>query len=260
MNLVFDLDGVVYVGNQAIPGARQVLEWATGAGHRVLFVTNNSVRTPQQVIDKIRQVVGFEPDLDQVITSAMAAAALVSDRSSRRCFVVGEAGITEALTERGIGVTTEPSEADHAVVGLTRSLTYDLLAGATTAVRGGATLVATNLDPTFPTPAGLRPGAGSIVAAVETSTGVVAIPAGKPFLPMLRLVEARAEPGPVMVIGDRPDTDLALGKARGWATALCLTGVTDQAEDVPDELAPDVVIDSVADLPAVVDQRRGEVS
>lgn len=249
MNLVFDLDGVVYVGNEALPRAGEVLAWADRAGHTVLFATNNSVRTPSSVVEKIRTVVGYSAHESQVITSALAAAELVVSRGGRRCLVVGEDGIREALRERSIDPFAEAADADHVVVGLTRELSYELLVDATTAVRSGATLIATNLDPTFPSPSGLRPGAGSIVAAVETSTDTVAIPAGKPFRPTRALIEAKASAGAITVIGDRPDTDLALGRAAGWHTVLCLSGVTAAASDVPEELRPDRVIDSIADLP-----------
>ena len=251
--IVFDLDGVVYLGDEVVPGARDVLEWCRQGDIRPLFVTNNSVRTPEEVIDKIRRVVGFEAALDEVITSAMAAAALVASRSSRQCLVVGERGIVEALNDLGVAVTEHPEHADHVVVGLTRSLSYDLLAAATTAVRGGATLVASNLDPTFPTSGGLRPGAGSLVAAVETATEMIAIPAGKPFAPIRKIIAERAS-GDVMVVGDRPDTDIALGLAEGWPTVLCLTGVTDDPGAVPDQFQPTEVIPSIAELPHLVER------
>ena len=254
--IVFDLDGVVYLGDEVVPGARDVLEWCRATGIRPLFVTNNSVRTPDEVVGKIRRVVEFETQPDEVITSAMAAAALVASRDSQECLVVGERGIVEALEERSVAVTEDPERADHVVVGLTRSLSYDLLAAATAAVRRGAALVASNLDPTFPTPRGLRPGAGSLVAAVETATETVAIPAGKPFAPIRAIITERAN-GDVMVVGDRPDTDIALGIAEGWPTVLCLTGVTRDADGIPEQFQPSHVIPSIADLPEVFGSLRG---
>ncbi len=248
MTIVFDLDGVVYLGEQVVPGALEVLDWCRTTGRRLLFVTNNSVRTPEEVASKIDRVVGFDVAVDEVITSAMAAAELVAGNGGQRAFVVGEQGIVTALEAAGVSVVTDPAAADHVVVGLTRRLSYELLADATTAVRNGARLVASNLDPTFPTPNGLRPGAGSIVSAVETATETVAMPAGKPFAPIRTLVKARAN-GPVVVVGDRPDTDIALGRAEGWETILCLTGVTDDPSDVPSQFEPDHVIDSIANLP-----------
>lgn len=254
--IVFDLDGVVYLGDEMVPGARDVLEWCRSNGFRPLFVTNNSVRTPAEVVAKIHRVVGFETGMDEVVTSAMAAAVLVESREGRECLVVGEKGVIEALNDRAIAVTDVPHHADHVVVGLTRSLTYEMLAGATTAVRSGATLVASNLDPTFPTPNGVRPGAGSIVAAVETATDAVALPAGKPFAPIRRLVTERAL-GEVIVVGDRPDTDIALGLAEGWPTVLCLTGVTEDSSAVPKRFRPTAVIPSVAELPEIIEDLLG---
>lgn len=251
MTIVFDLDGVVYLGNDVVPGALEVLEWCRRSGIQPLFVTNNSVRTPTEVVAKIRDVVGFDVTVDEVITSALAAADLVAERAGRSCLVVGERGIVEALAGRGVHVVEDPHEADHVVVGLTRSISYELLADATTAVLQGAALVATNLDPTFPTPTGLRPGAGSLVAAIETASGTDAIPAGKPFAPIRSLITAQAS-GKVVVVGDRPDTDIALGITEGWPTLLCLTGVTADASQVPGRYQPTRVIASIADVPEAV--------
>lgn len=253
--IVFDLDGVVYLGDEVVPGATRVLEWCRSEGMRPLFVTNNSVRTPQQVVEKVERVAGFSTEPDEVITSALAAADLVARRGGRRALVVGERGIVEALEDQGVVVTTDPEQCDHVVVGLSRSVTYDLLSAATAAVRNGATLIASNLDATFPTPRGLRPGAGSLVAAVETSTDVIAIPAGKPFAPIRKLIADRSV-GEVMVVGDRPDTDIALGIAEGWPTFLCLTGVIDDPGAVPARFLPTAVLDSVADLPDAVARLR----
>ncbi len=251
--IVFDLDGVIYLGDEVVPGALDVLRWCRREGIRPLFVTNNSVRTPDEVVDKIGRVAGFATSPQEIITSAMAAASLVAARGGEQCLVVGERGIVEALEQRGVGVTQDPHQADHVVVGLTRSLTYGLLAAATTAVRNGAKLVASNLDPTFPTPHGLRPGAGSLVAAVETATEEIAVPAGKPFRPIRDLIAARAD-GDVVVVGDRLDTDIALGIAEGWSTFLCLTGVTEAPEAVPDAYRPTAVLRSVADLPGALEE------
>lgn len=253
--IVFDLDGVVYLGDEVVPGAKLVLDWCLTEDIKPLFVTNNSVRTPDQVVEKIGRVVGFRADRDEIITSAMAAAALATERGSQRAFVVGERGLVDALEGAGVTVTTDPADADHVVVGLTRTISYELLAMATVAIRNGAGLIASNLDPTFPTPDGLRPGAGSLVAAVETASGQAAVPAGKPFRPIRRLIAEKAR-GEVVVVGDRPDTDIALGIAEGWPTFLCLTGVTVDRNAVPPEHQPTRIIESIADLPGALGELR----
>ena len=113
----------------------------------------------------------------------------------------------------------------------------------------GARFVATNDDATYPTPEGLHPGGGSIVAALERASGRRAEVAGKPHTPMRDLVRELVGEGPVWMVGDKPETDLALGKGEGWTTVLVLSGVTGNDADVPDDLRPDAVLDSIADLP-----------
>ena len=138
-----------------------------------------------------------------------------------------------------------------AVTGLDFSLTYGDFAEAGLAIQGGATFYATNSDASYPQPDGLYPGAGALTSVVERTTGQAPITCGKPFEPMRSALAEMGGNHPLLV-GDRPDTDLALGKAEGWKTALVLTGVTSDAADVPADLTPDIVLESIADLPAAL--------
>lgn len=244
--VVCDLDGVVYLSSQAVEGGSEALGALRDAGFRILFCTNNSRRTPIEVSRRIHEVSGFRAEPDQVVSSAMAAAHLVAGECSH-ALVVGDKGIDHALREVGITVTEEWSEADLVVVGLDRDFSYERLANATRAVLGGARLVATNDDATFPTPDGQLPGAGAMVAALEKASGVKAEVAGKPFAPMRRLLRERIGEGQVWIVGDRPETDLAMGHAEGWTTVLVLSGVTTNTEGI--EPAPDHIIASLAGLP-----------
>ncbi len=245
-NLVCDLDGVVYRGRDPVPGSATALAALEAAGWTILFCTNNSARTPEEVAERIRWITGYVSRADQVITSATAAAALLAE-SRPPTFVLGGDGVRIALEKEGIPVTSVGSEAGAVVVGLATGLTYDWLREASSAVMRGARFIATNDDPTFPAEDGLWPGAGSIVAAVERASGVPAEVAGKPFPPMRRLIQRSLGPGPVWVVGDRPDTDLALASAEpGWRSALVLTGVSTGQNLDP---APDLV---AADLAEVV--------
>ena len=148
--------------------------------------------------------------------------------------------------ERDIPVV-DLADARQVVTGIDFDLSYETLRSAATAIRDGARWIATNDDPTFPAETGLWPGAGAIVAALAVAAGTEPEVAGKPHPPMVSLVTARIGADAV-VVGDRPETDLALARAGGWKSVLVLTGVTDDPATVPAELAPDHVIESIVDL------------
>ncbi len=240
-NLIFDLDGVVYLGNEAVPGAGDTLERLDRAGHNILFCTNNSSRTRSQSAEKIHRVTGYPAQPDQIASSAMAAGRLVEPSS--HVLRVGGDGVAEAIRLAG-AVEVFGIEADMVVVGIDFSFDYDLMDRAAAAVRNGARFVATNRDVTYPSPTGLKPGAGSIVAAVEAASGVVPVNAGKPEPTMRRLLNEMLVDGPVVMIGDRPDTDLAMADIEGWTSVLVDTGVTPAAVAVhppPTHRIPSIV-------------------
>lgn len=246
--VVCDLDGVVYRGRTAIPGAKGALLTLEQSGHRLLFLTNNSARSPDYVADKLASVVGYDANPDQIITSALAAAALVT---AGPVLVMGESGIEEAVTARGLSMTEDPDEAATVVVGLDRGLSYERVARAADAVRSGARLIVTNRDPTFPIEGGLKPGAGACAAAVETAAGARGETAGKPSPALRALIEERVPEGVIWMIGDRPDTDVALARGERWRSILVLTGVTDPDAEVSHR--PDLI---AADLPAAAEMIR----
>lgn len=248
--IVFDLDGVVYVGPEAVAGAGEALAEVAGAGFRLLFATNAATRTPSAVAAAIGAATGYAVDLGSVVTSAVAAASLVE--GDQPVLPVGEPGMGETLAGLGIDLTGDPGRARAVVAGLDRSFTYERLHLAAVAVRRGARLIATNTDATFPTPEGPAPGAGALVAALETATGVRAEVAGKPHDAMIAAVSRLLEPGPVWVVGDRPETDLAMAAAAGWGRILVLSGVTTDPGAVPPQWAPDAVIATIAELPALL--------
>jgi HAD superfamily hydrolase (TIGR01450 family) len=244
-NLVCDLDGVVYLGRRPIEGSGEALRLLERASWNILLCTNNSARSPAEVAARVEEITGYRTPPGQVLTSAQAAALMLAD-SKPPTFVLGGEGVESALAEAGIPLAGSASEAKAVVVGLTVDLTYPWLREAVTAVRGGARLIATNLDPTYPTEDGPWPGGGAIVAAVETASGQKAEPAGKPWPPMRELISRHLVPGPVWVAGDRADTDLAMAAASGWSSALVLTGVTGEGEEV--EPIPDLMVENLADL------------
>jgi 4-nitrophenyl phosphatase len=243
MTWLLDLDGVVWLAEQPIPGASEAVERLRAAGQRVLFATNNSaVPVGEQEAKLARH--GIEARGD-VVTSAMAAARVVVP--GERVLVCGGPGIVEAVAARG-ALAVQDGDAEVVMVGFDRGFDYERLRVAARAVDRGARLIATNDDATYPTPDGPIPGGGALVAAVAYATGVTPIVAGKPHPPMADLVRALGG-SEGTVVGDRPDTDGAFARELGYRFALVLSGVTG-VSDLPVDPAPDVVADSLADLVA----------
>lgn len=235
--LICDLDGVVYLGDQAIAGSGAALRRFSGAGWNLVFCTNNATRTPAQAAAKIRRVSGFPAASQQVVTSAQAAATLIGPEDV--AYVLGGVGLMEAVAESAAALTEDWRKASVVAVGLDPELSYDRLSGAVLAIGAGARFVASNHDATYPTPEGLRPGAGAIVAAVSHATGVEPVVAGKPHAAMRKLLAARADDH-TWIVGDRDDTDIAMGRAAGWKTARVSTGVQDSTHHKPDVAVPDL--------------------
>jgi HAD superfamily hydrolase (TIGR01450 family) len=233
----------VWLAAQPIPGAADAVARLRAAGETVLFVTNNS---SQRVEDQEAKLAAMGiPAAGAVVTSAMAAARLVEP--GERALVCAGAGVRQALERRG-AVPVDDGDAEVVVVGLHTDFSYDRMRIASTAVRRGARLVGTNDDATYPTPDGLIPGNGAILASVVVASGVEPVIAGKPHLPMAELIREQAGEGGI-VVGDRADTDGLFARRTGFRFGLVLSGVTKQA-DLPVDPAPDVV---AADLAALVD-------
>ena len=227
-SIFLDLDGVVYRGDQAVPGASEVLEQLRALGVPLLFLTNNSSRTPEQVATKLTGL-GMRADPSEVLTSAMATAAMLRRESAagQTAFVVGEQGVRDALSAAGIHLLDgEPDQADLVVVGWDRSFDYAKLRTAALLVQRGARLVATNADATYPAPDGLWPGGGAILAAVTTATGATPTIVGKPARPLFEAAADATGARRPLVVGDRLDTDVAGAEGVGWDCLLVLTGAS----------------------------------
>ncbi|MGH9292200.1 MAG: HAD-IIA family hydrolase [Acidimicrobiales bacterium] len=227
MTWVLDCDGVVWLAEEAIPGAAEAVSRLRSSGERVVFLTNNSFPRRDDHLRKLERM-GMASEPEDLISSAMATARLF--RPGERALVVGGPGIVEALGAAGVEVH-EPGSAsalegvDAVVVGFDMQFDFARLAAATTALRAGARLVATNDDATFPSTGGVLPGAGAFVAAVSTAGGATAIVAGKPHRAVAELVAERV--GDIaMVVGDRPSTDGLFARRLGAPFGLVLTGVT----------------------------------
>lgn len=248
--VICDIDGVLLLGAKPIPGAREALERVRAAGIRLIFATNNATKSPPAVRTHMQDVIGFDPGCDAVVNSGVATARFIAGKVER-VFVVGSDGLRSTLGEEGIAITDDWREADAVVTGTNFDVTYEVLAHAGLAVQNGATFYATNSDVAFPRPDGLYPGAGAITAVVALTTGVSPIVCGKPFAPMRDALEAQGG-SRILIVGDRPDTDIALGKEEGWPTVLVLSGVVTDRNQIPAALTPDVVLNSIAELPAAL--------
>jgi HAD superfamily hydrolase (TIGR01457 family) len=227
--LLLDLDGVIYRGEEPIAHAPEVLSTLRSEGACLRFLTNNSSRTPEQVAEKLARV-GVRAEPAEIVTSALATADLLRDRSGT-AFVIGQDGIRTALAAAGVRIVDgEPERVDHVVVGVDVEVTYARLAVACVLVERGARLIATNPDGSFPVPDALWPGAGALLAVITTTTGARAEIVGKPFEPLFRMAARVAGASRPLVVGDRLDTDIAGANACGWDSVLVLTGVSTREE------------------------------
>ena len=244
--LLLDLDGVVYIGPHAVPGAAEALDAVRADGLTLRFVTNNASRPPRTVADHLTRL-GVPATEAEVVTSAQVAAALLARRlgAGAGVLVVGAAGLRDALRAEGLVPLDTVDEGPVAVVqGFGPDVGWRLLAEATRAVRSGLYWMATNLDQTVPTPYGPAPGNGSLVGVVAGAAGRGPDEvAGKPRPGAFQEATARAGSTRPLVVGDRLDTDLEGARAAGMPGLLVLTGVTGVSEllDAAPERRPDLV-------------------
>lgn len=246
MTWVLDLDGVVWLSGREIPGAADAVNRLRESGQQVVFFTNNSGPALAAHVAALRNV-GIHATEADVLTSSQAAASLVAPGT--RAAVVGDIGVAEALVARGVEVVPAESGPGAVVVGRTTELSFRGLAAAADAIRDGAQFIATNTDATLPTPDGIEPGAGAVVAFLQVASGVEPVVAGKPHEAAARLVAALVGAIDVMV-GDRPETDGLFANLLGAKFALVLSGIT-AAADLPVRPVPDFV---AGDLGRIVSQ------
>jgi HAD superfamily hydrolase (TIGR01450 family) len=229
---LLDLDGVVYRGEEPVPGAAEAIAAARAAGMRFAFVTNNAARTPAAVAARLAEV-GVPAGADDVVTAAQAAATLLRTLvpAGARVLVTGGEGLRVATAEAGFAVVASADDAPAAVVqGYAPDLAYADLAETALAVRAGAVWVASNLDATIPTARGELPGNGALVALVAHATGRRPdASAGKPERALHDEAVRRSGAVRPLVVGDRLDTDIEGANRVGCDSLLVLTGVTDAA-------------------------------
>ncbi len=241
--VLLDLDGVCYLGDRPIAGVAAAITRLRTTGVGVRFVTNNSTRTPEAVVTHLA---AFDIDAgpQEVVTSPQAAADLLTP--GERCFVIGMEGLRVALTGRGCILSEDSAEVDAVVVGMDTELTWSKLCEATIALDRGARFVGTNGDVSLPSGEGLWPGNGAILAALTAATGRHPEVAGKPHAPLLRRAARTLPEGPVLMVGDRIDTDIVGAQNLGWDTLLVLSGITDATGATACDPPPTMLASSLA--------------
>lgn len=251
-----DMDGVLYRGETALSGAREFVEFLRVRGIPHLFLTNNASRTPRQYVEKLLQM-GIRTQPESILSSAQVAVSDLERIAQRddRIFLLGSAGLREALAIAGLTLAERYSEASYVLVGLDTTVTYEKIAQAALAIQRGAKFLATNGDRSFPTERGLEPGAGAILAAITATTGVTPKLYGKPepemFEHAIRILGT--PPAATAMLGDRYETDI-LGAARAGFTTIAVTTGVGRAADFEAAIPPpDYIFPSVVELRAALD-------
>jgi len=233
--LILDMDGVVWRGDAPIGDLAAIFQRIRERGLKFVFATNNSTKTSEQYVAKLKEF-GVEVEPWQVVTSSQAAARAMAQTypQGTKALVIGEDGLRIPLEQEGFEIVSLEN-APHAqvvVMGMDRGVSFEKISEATLLIRKGARFYATNMDKTFPTPRGQIPGAGAWASVIITATNVEPIVAGKPFpfLIELSLEKLRSTKEETLVVGDRPETDIAAGQRVGCRTALVLSGVSTKVQ------------------------------
>ena len=247
-NYLMDMDGVIIREDRLVPGADAFIDRLQEVGCAFLILTNNSTYTPRDLAARLRHM-GLDVADRDIWTSALATAKFLADqRPNGTAFVIGEAGLTTALYE--VGYTQSDRDPDYVVLGETRTYSFERIQRGIRLIANGARFIATNPDPTGPSPEGLVPATGSVAALISRATGIEPYFVGKPNPLMmrsaLRAIDAHSES--TVMIGDRMDTDIISGMEAGMKTVLVLTGITDRETADRFPFQPSRIVDSVADL------------
>jgi HAD superfamily hydrolase (TIGR01450 family) len=224
---MLDLDGVVYIGDEAVPGAPEAVDGARARGMSIAFITNSAAREPGVVAAHLSRL-GIAASAHDVVTSAQAAARLVRERAGAgtSVFLAGGPGVEEALLAEGLVPTEDEAAARFVVTGYGPDLPWRRILQAAILVRAGVPWIATNADLTIPTASGVGPGHGALVRLIEEFSGVTAVVAGKPARPLLDETVRRVGGARPLMVGDRLDTDIEGAHNAGVDSLLVLTGVS----------------------------------
>ncbi len=249
--VLIDLDGCLWVGDEPTDRAQEAVAALREAGKAVAFLTNDVRHTPEEFVRKLWRL-GFQAALDEVVTVGAAIQYLLSERGGGAAYVVGSQALVDHVAEAGMRIvnrTEFATRADVVVVGGHEDFSFEELRIASQAVQRGAELIGATRDPTFPMPDGPWPGTGAVLAAVEVAAGRrAALVVGKPEPPMYEAARDRLGEGRCLGVGDRLDIDVAGARHAGMDSALVLTGGTTRAEADAADPKPTHVADSLAAL------------
>lgn len=248
---ICDMDGVIYHGNKILPGVPEFIQWLKNEKKEYLFLTNNSGATPRELHQKLERM-GLDVPEENFYTSALATAAFVKAQAPGcSAYVIGEAGLLNALYDAGI--TMNDVNPDYVIVGEGKAYSLDTLTKAVNLVLKGAKLIGANSDVSGPIENGIAPACKALVAPIEIATGREAYFCGKPNPLMMRtgLKILGCHSDEAVMIGDRMDTDVISGMESGMSTVLVLSGVTSKEKLQKYAYQPDLVLDGVGDIPKI---------
>ncbi len=245
---IIDMDGVLYHGNKLLPGVRDFVNWLKDEHKKFVFLTNSSERTPKELKEKLHRL-GIDVDNSVFYTSALATAMFLSSQKPKgSAFIIGEAGLINALYN--VGYTMNNVDPDFVVMGETRTYSYEKIEHAVNLVLNGAKLVGANPDLTGPIENGIAPATKALIAPIELSTGRNAYFVGKPNPLMMRnaLKKIKCTREESIIIGDRMDTDMVAGIESEIDTCLVLSGITSREIMAEFAYQPKFVLDGVGDI------------
>ncbi|MBE0477559.1 HAD-IIA family hydrolase [Candidatus Aerophobetes bacterium] len=256
MNLfIFDLDGVIYIGNTLLPGVKETLQELERRGEKICFLSNNSTLSRESYCKKLTRW-GLKVKDGQFFSSSYLCALYLKNyrkiKPEEKVMIVGEKGLFEELKNQGIAISQDPKKVSFVAVGMDRKLNFKKLCLAHRAILNGADFIATNTDATYPLEEKTIPGSGAIVRALEASTKKAPFVLGKPETFGLKIVlqQMGFSPSQVILVGDRLDTDIALGNKMGIVTVLVLSGISssEEVEKVSPLFRPCYVISALPQL------------
>ena len=250
--IIFDLDGVIYNGNNLLPGAKELIDNLRQNSISFVFLTNNSSKSVADVTAKLNNIGLSGIQETQVLTSAVAVGLWLKKNISmdQKVFIYGMKGLKEQVTKLGYQTTEDP-DADLVVAGLNMHLTYEQITNASFAIQKGARLIASNIDRTYPTERGLLPGAGSTLKSLTHASGVEPeVVLGKPSKDFFQMAKdlLNLPSHQILMIGDRLDTDILGANEIGLDTALVLTGVTRKEELADSSIQPNFIFESLLEI------------
>ncbi|MFM1653542.1 HAD-IIA family hydrolase [Brevibacillus sp. B_LB10_24] len=244
----FDLDGTIYVGDELLPGVKETFDRLRKNNKKILFITNSPTLTRRECQSRLRKL-GIAANLEEVMTAAYVSAVyFMEEHPDALVYIVGEKAIEEEFSHFQLSTTKDPMKATHVLVGLDRSFTYQKLNFAMNAVRNGAKLILTNPDPACPVPGGFISDTMAIASAIEVASGQsIDQIVGKPssFYAEKVLEKLQMKTDRCIIIGDRLETDIQLGKANHFRTCLVLTGASRKEDIEKVQIYPDYVVENM---------------